>query len=530
MRVALVGTPGLLKALIKQDLRRFAPWIAIVTALSVSSVLVYPWVFPTQADRASFAAVVGANPALGIIFGPAFDLSTADGFNSWRALALGGFFTALASIFAVTSATRRQEDTGQAELLASGVLGRGSRLLAGVSLAMVGSLLIGIVSGLLTVAFGGGWNASLLLAATFTATGWMFAGVAAITAQIGSEARSSNSMAVGTLGVLFLLRGLAYSLHAPKWTIWANPLGWMTETRPASGNNWWPLLYALAFTALALGVAFLLQSRRDFGLGVVAQNPGPARGTIRSTWGLALRLNTGPIITWLIAFATLGVVFGYFATSIRDLLGEDSTVAELLAAGALTHKDLVSSFIVTILSMVGIIAAVPGVQTMLKVRSEELEDRVEPILSTPTSRFRYYGSNVLLALTESVVYVLVAGVIMAAVAANSDIGVSFWDVFIQAAATVPAVWTVVAVAVAVVGARPRASLAAWLGVVASFALTILGPMFNLWDWILGISPFWHIPNVTAAPVDWSGLGWISLFTLGFIAVGFIGFRRRDIAR
>ncbi|HEY4153340.1 MAG TPA: multidrug ABC transporter permease, partial [Pseudolysinimonas sp.] len=77
MSTVLVGTPPLLRATIRFDGRLFAPWILIATALSASSVLVYPWVFPSQQDRAGLAAAIGANPALGLIFGPAFDLSTA---------------------------------------------------------------------------------------------------------------------------------------------------------------------------------------------------------------------------------------------------------------------------------------------------------------------------------------------------------------------------------------------------------------------------------------------------------------------
>ena len=73
-------------------------------------------------------------------------------------------------------------------------------------------------------------------------------------------------------------------------------------------------------------------------------------------------------------------------------------------------------------------------------------------------------------------------------------------------------------------------LAAWLGVLVSFVLTLLGPTFGLADWALGISPFWHVPNIQAAHPDLSGLLWISLFTAGFLAVGFTGFRRRDLAR
>jgi len=126
--------------------------------------------------------------------------------------------------------------------------------------------------------------------------------------------------------------------------------------------------------------------------------------------------------------------------------------------------------------------------------------------------------------------VLIAGTLVAWLASAGDVGVTFSDVVVQAVATIPASWTVVAVAVAVVGARPVVSLVAWVGVVATFALTLLGPTFGLDDWVLGISPFWHVPNTAVADPDWSGLGWISLVTLGLLLVGFAGFRRRDLAR
>jgi ABC-2 type transport system permease protein len=529
MSTALVGTPPLLRATIRFDGRLFAPWILLATALSASSVLVYPWIFPSQQDRAGLAAAIGANPALGLIFGPAYDLTTADGFNAWRGLALGGFLVAMGAIFTVTRATRQQEDSGQAELLASGVLGRGSRLLAGVGLALLGSLLAGLVAGAVTGLCGGEWQASMLLGATFTATGWMFTAVAAITAQLGSDSRTANSLAIGVLAVLFVARGFLYSIDARDWTAWVNPLAWMTETKPASGDHWWPLLLAIGFTIVALAIAFVLQSRRDFGQGAIAPRPGPARGAVRSPWRLALRLNRGPILTWVIAFAVLGVVFGYFAGSIKDILSSDSAVGQILAAGATTSEALISVFLLTILSLVGIIATIPGVQTMVRVRTEETEDRLEPIIATDVQRPRYYAANVLLAFLAPAVYMLIAGAIAAALASGAGIGIDFGTAFLQAVAVIPAIWTVVAVSVAVIGLRPQVTAAAWFGVLVSFVLTLLGPTFKLWDWVLGISPFWHVPNVSAANLDVWGLLWISLVTIALVAIGFVGFRRRDLA-
>ncbi|MBO0922179.1 multidrug ABC transporter permease [Cellulomonas sp. zg-ZUI222] len=527
---SLTGTRPLLRAALRHDGRLFAPWVLVVTLLSASSVIVYPWVFPDLAARLGLAAAVEANPAIGLIFGPAYDLTTVDGFNSWRTLALGGFFVALGAILTVTRTTRGQEDSGQAELLASGVVGRSARLLTGVAVATVGSFAAGLVAGVVTALCGGAWEASLLLGATYTASGWMFAAVAAVAAQIGSDARTANALAVGTLGALFLARGFCLALDAPAWTVWANPLGWTLETRPAAGDHWAPLLLTVAFTLVVVTVGFALQARRDFGQGSIAQRPGPARGRVRGPLLLALRLNRAPIVTWAIAFHLLGLVFGYFTTSITDLVSGSTGVQQVLASGATTPEQLTGAFVRTLLSLVGIIAAVPGIQIVLRVRSEELEDRVEPVLAGALPRVRYYAAHVAVALTVITGYLVGAGIVVGLMAARADLPVGLVDVVLQTLATVPAVWTVVAVSVAVVGARPVVHLAAWGALVASFLLTLLGPTFGLDDWVLGISPFWHVPDTTAAAPDWSGLGWLTLVTAGLVAVGFAGFRRRDVGR
>jgi ABC-2 type transport system permease protein len=379
---ALTGAGTLLRANLRYDGRRFAPWIAIATLLPASSVVAYPWVFPDAAERAGLSAVIGGNPALGLVFG----LSTNDGFTSWRSLALGGFLVALGAILTVTRAARGQEDSGQAELLASGVLGRGSRLAAAIGVASLGSLAAGVISGVATALCGGDWQASLLLGATFTASGWLFGALAAVTSQLGTDARSAVTLAVAILGVLFLARGLAYSLSADDWAIWSNPLGWLTETRPASGNDWLPLVPAVGLAIVLLALAVVLQLRRDFGQGLVPTRPGPARGRLHSVTALVWRLNRGTIIAWLCAFALLGVVFGYFARSVHTILEDNPAVAQILAAGAVDKSALTSEFLATILSLVGIIAAVGGVQIVHRVRSEELDDRLEVVLAGAVSR------------------------------------------------------------------------------------------------------------------------------------------------
>ncbi|MEV8637275.1 multidrug ABC transporter permease [Streptosporangium sp. NPDC051023] len=525
---SVTGVRPLLKVALAQDRRNIAPWIVLITALSASSVVAYDWVFPDVASRAKLATTLGTNPALSLIFGPAHDLMSADGFNAWRAGALGVFFAALMAVLIVVRNSRADEDSGQAELLASGVMGRQTRLATAMTMGMLASVTLGVVSWLVTVAVGGGLMNTLALSATFTAAGLMFTGVAAIAAQLGSEARAANTVAVTVLGVAFIARGYVDASQAPAWTAWLTPLGWLEQVKPASGNNLWPLLPALAFAAATAVIAAVLNGRRDFGMGMMAPRRGPAHGGRSATvWGLALRLNRGSLISWLAALAGLGAVFGFLAGPVSDILA-DGPGGFVPLGGISGTAGPLFAFLVQILSIIAIIAAVFGVQIVLRVYAEEIDHRVEPLLAGSLRRSTYLAGNALVAFAGPALGMLIAGTVLGLVASQAQPGIAVADVIGQAAVTVPAVWVLIALALAAVGANPRVRLVGWLGVVLTFALTILGPLFNLKEVILDISPLRHVPAITVAGTDWTGLAWISAIAALFTAVGFVGFRRRDV--
>ena len=527
-RVRMTGGRALLPVALHQDARNIAPWVALISVLSASSVLGYRLVFTDPAEAVALGRTVAANPALALIFGPARDLMTAEGFNTWRAGMLGAFFAGLMAILIVVRNSRADEDSGQAELLASSVMSRPTRLGVAVAMAVIAATLLGLLSWVLTMVFGGDPTDTLFLSLTFAASALMFAGLAAVTAQVGSDARSASTLAIGILGSLFVLRGYIDAVDSPEWATWVTPFGWLEHVAPATENNPWPLLLALTTFVALMAYAFWLQARRDFGQGLIAPKRGPARGGWESTLpGLVTRLNAGSLITWLLAFVVLGFVFGFVATAVGEVLQANPAMAQALAGGAVTEADLTAQFLSTVLSLAGIIAAISGVQVAMRIYAEERNDRVDPLLAGSVTRPAYFSANAVLALAGSALALLIAGSVIATLASDqADLG--WGQVFGQAAATIPATWVLVALALAAIGARPEVRLVGWLGLVASFALTILGPLFRIWDWILGISPFWHVPNVTAAAPDWSGMAWLALALAVLTAIGFVGFRRRDI--
>ena len=530
MRGRLTGARPLLHVALKQDRKNIAPWIALISVLSASSVLVYDWVFPSAQSQQILQLNITANPAMALIFGKPVDLTTADGFNAWRAGALGAFFAGLMAIFIVVRNSRAEEDSGRAELVASGVLGREARPAVAVALAFIAAVLLGVVSALVTIAFGGGVANSVMLSATFTASAMLFAGVGVIAAQIGSDARSASTLAVTVLAALFIVRGYIDSSGAPDWATWLTPFGWLQETRPAVDNIWWPLLLVVALAVVLVGLGLALHARRDFGMGLVPPRPGPERaGAVGTVWGLALRLHRPTLASWMVGFVVLGVLLGFLANTVTDVFAENPGIAQVLASGAVSQDDLVAEFLLTMVRILGIYAAVHGVQIVMRLYSEEAEDRADPVLGGAVSRAKHLASHAVIAFVSTAVGMVLAGSVMGWVADATGDTIGFGDVVGQAVATVPAVWVLVGLAIAVVGAKPSKRLVGWMGVVATFALTILGPLFDLDEWVLDISPLWHVPNIQAADPAWSGLAWLAAVATLFTVVGFGGYRRRDIA-
>ncbi|WP_316668959.1 hypothetical protein [uncultured Propionibacterium sp.] len=522
------GFRPLLRTTLRQDGRNIAPWVVLISALSASSIIAYRWIFPDAGDRAALFLTVSSSPALELVFGPARDLMTNDGFNAWRAGMLGALLSGLMAILLVVRNSRADEDSGRAELIASGVISRRARLLVPIAVTVLASAGLGVLCFVLTRAFGGEAVPTLILSATFAASALVFGSLAALTAQLGSEAHTASSMAIGIMGALYIVRGYLDSSGAPGWTQWLTPFGWFERTGPAIEDDPLPLLTALGLTAVLFGAAMITAGRRDLGLGVVSPRPGRASAPHLNVWSLPWRLHRGALVGWGAAFAVLGFVMGTLSTSVGSILADNPVIAALLASGGTSMDELSSSFIATILQLLGIIAAVLGTQLIMRIHSEETDHRVEPLLAGPLRRSRYLAANVLVALVATGCAMLIAGAGIGLVNTAGSTDVTTGDVLGQAACTIPAVWTLVGLTAAVIGARPAMRLIGWAGIVATFGITLLGPTFGLPDWALSISPMHHVPNITADGASWSGPIVLGIISVVLFGIGFAGFRRRDV--
>jgi ABC-2 type transport system permease protein len=538
---AFTGTGLLIRLALRRDRIQLPLWLLalmLVQAVTISSIV---GLYPDDTDRISLAMSSARSPVSlmfnGLVSGPSMGATVvAQGFLT---VAIGA---ALMSTLAVVRHTRQNEETGRAEMIGAGVVGRHASLTAALLVAIAANIVLAVASAAVLIANDLPVGGSIAAGSEVGAVGITFAAVAAVAAQIAETSRGANGLAAAAVGIAFVLRAVGAVSGkvvdsgltvVSAWPTWLSPIGWGEEVRAFDQNNWWVFgLFAFAFVGLT-GTAFVLTTHRDLGAGLRTVRPGPAVAAPRllSPLGLAWRLQRGVLIGWAVGVAILGAIFGGVGDEIEEFASDSEEMAEYLdqlgGVGQLTDLYFAVSF-----GLTAIVIAAYATQALLRLRSEEAAGRAEPLLATAVSRPAWMWSHIAVAIAGIAVLMILAGL-----SAGVTYGVVVGDVGGQAPrlvtaamAYLPAVLVVAGLVVAAFGILPfRAVAIGWTGVALFFLMAQLGPLLDLPQAVLDLSPFTHIPAVPAADVTALPLVMLVIVGSALPVVGVAAFRRRDLA-
>jgi polyether ionophore transport system permease protein len=527
---SLTGTRTLVRLALRRDRINLPVWIIVLGLVPASTAGAYAQLYPEAKDRAALTAG-GQNPAVAVLYGKAYDLSTAGGFTAWRYGVFLGVFIGLMAVFTVTRHTRAEEDTGRLELLSAGVLGRYASLTAAVIVSGGASILVGLLQALGMMGSGLPASGSFALGVGVAACGLVFTGIAAITAQIFTYSRTTNGVACAVIGVLFLLRAVGDSSTSATWASWLSPIGWTELVRPFADERFWVLLLPLALAVVLIGVAYRLQPRRDVGLGLVPPKPGPATAAagLASPFALAWRLHRGPLIGWTLAMLVIGAVFGAIATGIGDLVGS-SEQTRLMFERMGGAQGIVDAYIGALGGIYGLTAGVYAVQATLRMRAEESALLLEPLLATKVTRARWAASHLAFAIFGPAVLLAAVGLgtgLTYGLRIN-DVGTQVPHVLGATLAQLPAVLVMAALAALLFGLLPNLTAVSWALLTVFLLITLFGPILQVGQAVLDVSPFSHVPKLPAAAFNATPLVWLTGIAVVVFAGAFLSFRRRDI--
>jgi ABC-2 type transport system permease protein len=523
----LTGAGTLLRFALRRERVRIPVCLLLFTALVADTAAQSESMFATPAARADYVATVSGNPGLIAMVGPPYDLTHVGGDVAWQLGGFGAAFAALMSMFFVGRHTRAEEQSGRSELVLAAPVGRLAHVTVALIVVTGAQVLLGALVTLTMIGFDQPSAGSLALGASLTGVGLVFAGIAAVAVQISQTTSAASGMVGAAIGGAYLLRAAG---DVGDGTLsWLSPIGWGQEMRPYAGERWWPLALSLVAASALVGVAFALRARRDEGAGLVEPRPGPATASRRLTTplGLAFRLQRGALAGWTAGLFFSGLSVGLTGRDAKSLIGDSDQLGTILGSSS---GDIVDQYFAVSMLTMALIGAGFGVQAALRMRGEETAGHLESLLATALSRRAWVAAYVAVAMGGTVIVLgangLGAGL---ADAINSDDAGQLPRLLAAGLAPAPAVWVVIAAAVALFGLAPRAVAAAWGVLGACVLLTVLGPLLHLPAWVLDLSPFEHVPQLPAAEFSAGPLLWLCAVAAALTALGLLAFRRRDLA-
>ncbi|GGC00027.1 ABC transporter permease [Cellulomonas carbonis] len=532
--VDLTGTAHLLRFVLRRDRVRLAVWVGSITLMYVYFVGALSALYTTPAERQSRAAIMGT-PVSTMMAGPGYGLDDytigamlSNEIIGWVAIAL-----AILNVMQVVRNTRAEEESGRAELVRAGVVGRNAQAAA----AFVAVVLVDALIGLLTtgVMIGGGLEApdSLAVGLSTALVGVVFAAVGVVVAQVTEHARGATGLGLAVLGVVYMARafGDMQATHG-SWLSWTSPIGWAQQMRAFVDLRWWPLALHVVLVVVVLAVGVALASRRDLGAGLVAQRPGRAQAApaLRSPFALAWRQQRTALLWWTVGLGLMWTASGTYLEGVEEMFTEVAATSPEVLELFGGREQLVGGFLAVMVLFGMLLAAGYGIAAVLRARAEESAGRLEPMLALPVSRGRWLGAQLGVATLGTVVLAVTTALTLwlgAALVGITDPGLG---THVEAAvAYLPGLAVYLGLTAALYAWVPRAAAPLpWALLAFGFVAGVFGPLLDLPSAVTAVDPFAAVPRVPVEDLGAGSLPVLAVVAAGLWALAFVGFRRRDL--
>ena len=527
------GTAALLRFILWRDRLRLPLWLLGVAGLTILCVPLFANMFDTPEELKVMGEIM-QNPAMIAMVGPVYGLDNyhAGAMFANMMLVIMGLFAGAMNVFFVTRHTRQDEEQGRLELIRSLPVGRLSGLAAVLFAAFKINLLMALLIGFGMAAFqveSMYLAPSLLFGAAMGAAGLVFAGAATVFCQLSSSNRTASGFALAFLMGAYMLRAMG-DVSAEALSL-LSPLGLISRTQVYVENYVWPIFVLLGVFAALGGLALALNKLRDLGQGMIAAKPGRAKGgfLLSSPLGLAIRLCKTSLYSWAGVLVLFGIMYGSVLNEMENFIAGSEMLQAMFAAGAMDGVSYTEQFVGLLMVIMAVVASIPVVGLMLRLRGEEKQGFTEQILGSSVCRPALFGSYFGIAAFASILFQLLSALSFWGVASVVMEPIPALSTYLQAAMNyLPAIWALLGLAALLMGYFPgRTGLVyAYLG--ASFFLVYMGSLAQLPEWTLLLSPFGHIPRLPLEEQNFNPLIVLTGIAAVLTIFGFVGFRRRDV--
>ncbi len=516
------GFAAVLRVQLRTGWKALVIWIGALLGGYIATVGAIDGLYSTPEQLATYDATVASDPAMAAINGTPYGADTLGGVTSNEFGFISAIAIPLMGLLLVVRHTRAQEENGMLELLRSRGVGARAPWSAAATVAVLALVIVGAGMALTLIAYGEDTDGAVLYGASIAGLGIVFVGIATFVGQLLRRAGTVTGIGILILGGAYITRAIG-DVRDNAWK-WLSPLAWQQETRPFTDEpRVWPLLLALGVGAVLIAAGLVLVGGRDLGASMVSTRSGPARASalLRTSPGLALRMHAPSGVAWIAGAFVVAVVFGAFTDDIADAIGANPAMEAFFGGASSVNEAYVGlSLVLVVLMAIGAVGQAIG-----RVRSEETGGRLEPTLARSIPRPWWLASHTI------VMAVFAAATLLAGAAGLQwTAGSEVEGIFAAGAAYLPALLVVLGLAIAVFGALPRSTAVIWIALGYIAFVAILGDTVSLPDWAMAISPVDAVGRVPSEDVSAAAEWILSGIGVALLAVGFTGFRVRNIPR
>ena len=531
----LAGWGAYLRILLRRFRFQIVAWLVPLWLLVSVTAPSYESVYPSLATRTVLIEQMRKSPGTRLLYGYVPLPGRLGQLLQWETGTFLLVCTALMAILLTCRVLRADEDEGLVEVLRATGAGRSVPFLVPVALVwvVVGALSAG-VGGLLTWQTGsieeltvsGAWA----LAGTICVTGWAFSAIAAMACQLGRQVGQARGLSMLVLALAFAMRVSADQISDgtdSDWLRWLTPLGWRDLVRPYTDDRFAVLLACCAITIAVMLSAAVLAARREYLDGYLPdRSSSRRRWRVRGHMDLLGRLSWRSLVGWALASTALALLYGSVSGSIKDLLAPGSPTASWV--GKMAVGSPVEQFMSLMTVVTTLLVAVAAVRRVNGLAGLERAGLVEVELAAGVSRGRVLLSQVLCALIESIILLLVSATVLAATTATQltdDHAVA--RSFVFTVSQMPGMVAAIGIATALVGLAPKLAGLSWAAVTWSAFAQFFGGLVELKEWAKDLSVLGHHLDVVGTP-DWKPLAVQALVGLIGIMTGLVAYTRRDL--
>jgi ABC-2 type transport system permease protein len=473
------------------------------------------------------------NPAMIAMVGPIYGHANYD-FGSMVAHQML-LFTALTvgimSIIQVTRHTRKDEEEGRIEMIRSLPVGKLANISATLVVYFIVSVLIGLVTGV-------GFSmlgiesmpimGSMLYGAVLAVTGFFFAVITSLFAQLFSTSRATVGYGLGFLILSYIVRGIGDVSSEALARI--SPLGLILRAEVYVNNYWWPIFVLLGVSLIFAFISMRLAFTRDLEAGLFKAKAGKEKASksLLSPLGLAFRLQKTTIIAWLVAVFVLGASYGSVFGDMDMFFKTNDLMRQILPLTP--GVSLVEQFMSVISIVSALVCAIPAIQMITKLRSEEKLNRTDHILGRAVSRKSLLTSYVLLGFVISIVATALSayGLYLSSAQVMEE-PIRLGLVMQSGLVHIPAIWVMIGIAVLLIGIFPKAISFVWGYLTLSFILNYFDGILQIPEALKKLTPFAHIPQIPVDEMTLAPLIVLTFISAMLIFFGYKTYSKRDIS-